>query len=217
MLRGPRGHYTTNFADLFSSDTELQHSYVDGLLVIGVFFLVVLVVWSLILIVLKLKGNEVGCASGQAFQAEIEIAGDDRDLQSTDSSESCSSIGVESESECDDAPERHIAKHTSDDGRANNNFDHQYEEADDDYASQEEWLNKNDGAPSQKKISQRERRTRICFLFFSLVSLVCVPLILVFSFGPIKEATRTSDDILLVSQSRRKSLRQSSFGKILTL
>ena len=70
MLEAPRRTYGTEFSNVFSSDRIAQHSYVDGLLIVGLFFVVIFVVWTLVLIVLKLKGKEVGCASGSAFHTE---------------------------------------------------------------------------------------------------------------------------------------------------
>jgi hypothetical protein len=147
----------------------------------------------LLLIVLKVKGREVGCASGQAFHTEN--SDDDLCLESTDSSESYSnSMGSDSESHDIDALQHHIDRKVSGEDFG---FEQHYEE-ENDYDSQDGWLS-TEGAPSRKKTNHRELRTRLCFIFFSFISLLSVPCILVFSFGPMKEATRSSDDILLVS------------------
>ena len=50
-------------------------------------------------------------------------------------------------------------------------------------------------------MTKREKRTRFVFLVFSSVILVSVPVVLVFSFGPMKEAARSTDDILLVRKA----------------
>lgn len=205
MFRAARKTYGTDFANLFSPVMEVQHDYVDGFLVIGTFFLVLFVFWALLLIVLKIKGREVGCASGQAFHKEG--SGDDGScLESTDSSESYSSNSMESgvENEGMDRLQTNIDEQSSRQGSSS--FDQHYEE-ENDYDSQEGWLSIEDvpsrksveGVPSRKRINQREQRTRFCFIFFSFVALICVTCILVFSFGPMKEAARTSEDILLVS------------------
>jgi hypothetical protein len=174
-----------------STDSEAQHRYVDGLLVVEVFLLSVLVAWLLVLIVLKVKGGEVGCASGRAFyteKSEDDLAKD----SSTDSSDGY--ITSESESDGIGKLQQHI-----DQQEPATSFDQHYEEAES-YCSEAGWLStESSTAPKMKKGNRRERRTRFCFLFFSLISLVCVPCILVFSFGPMKEATRSSEDILLVS------------------
>ena len=48
------------------------------------------------------------------------------------------------------------------------------------------------------KINPRENRTRLCFVIFASIALICVPLILVFSYSPMKEATDGSDELILV-------------------
>jgi hypothetical protein len=55
-----------------------------------------------------------------------------------------------------------------------------------------------DSTLRKQTITRRELRTRTAFLAFSFIVLVCVPFILVFSFGPMKEANRSADDITLV-------------------
>mmetsp|Transcript_58465 Transcript_58465/g.143000 ORF Transcript_58465/g.143000 Transcript_58465/m.143000 type:complete len:861 (+) Transcript_58465:464-3046(+) len=55
--------------------------------------------------------------------------------------------------------------------------------------------------PPTPKTNVREFRTRICFLFFAMISLACIPLILVFSFGPMKDATTQSEEITLDVQN----------------
>lgn len=55
--------------------------------------------------------------------------------------------------------------------------------------------------PAATKVNPRENRTRVCFIFFALLALICVPLILVFSYGPMKDATESSDQLILVRGS----------------
>ncbi|KAL3918978.1 MAG: hypothetical protein SGILL_003985, partial [Bacillariaceae sp.] len=51
--------------------------------------------------------------------------------------------------------------------------------------------------PAANKINPRENRSRLCFVFFALLALICVPLILVFSYRPMKDATESSDQLIL--------------------
>ena len=57
----------TDFSDFFSSVSDDRREYIDGLLVTWIIFLFLFLRWGLILVMLKYKGNKVGCASGQGF------------------------------------------------------------------------------------------------------------------------------------------------------
>jgi hypothetical protein len=70
LLAIPRESRSTTFSDLFSSNAEAQKDYAKGLIALGSFILVVAVVWFLILVVLRLKGKDIGCASGIGFEIE---------------------------------------------------------------------------------------------------------------------------------------------------
>jgi hypothetical protein len=195
ILRIPRKWHETDFSYVFSTDSELQHEYVDGLLFVGTVFFMIFTTWAFILVVLKVKGKEVGCASGRAFQTEkIE-----EDMQSTDSSESYFASSVDDScKEASDELEKEITNQEI--CESPSSFEERCDESQtshesQDYDSQDGWLST---GGAQKGVNPREKRTRFCFLVFSLISLLCVPLVLVFSFGPMKEAARASDDILLV-------------------
>jgi hypothetical protein len=68
VLRAPRLiRHEGNFTHLFSTVRDEQLDYVDGLMVVSSIFLIFFVFWAFILVVLKVKGREVGCASGRPF------------------------------------------------------------------------------------------------------------------------------------------------------
>ena len=213
ILRLPRKWHTTDFASFFSTSQAEQVDYVNGILVSGVIVFSVFLLWAFILIVLKVKGKEVGCASGRAFYTETNDD-DHHDTQSTDSSdESYSSRENDnfgsSGSSSSNSKERNWNTRNSnlqskndfqdddESGSAEYSFD---DESDggrsEDYDSQNGWLSADE---PRRSTNRREKRTRICFLVFSSISLLCVPLILVFSFGPMKETTQITDDLILVS------------------
>lgn len=202
MLRGPRGKYSTNFTDVFSSDREVQYKYVNGLLAVMISFVILLIFWIFILGVLKCKGHEVGCASGQPFRTQE----DEEDLGSTDDDmeDSFSSLGSGSQTGSRSGDENSVTKLITDKDNLQNLS---AEETAGDGGPPTDNMTRDDGSydgPSQPvkkqvQVNERERRTRFCFLVFSLLSLTCVPLILVLSFGPMKEATQSSDQLVLVS------------------
>lgn len=163
--------------------------------------MVLLAVWSFILIVLKIKGAEVGCASGLAFHME-QIEDDEDEFQETDSSSGDESNGAEPI----DAPANERSRSGSGEGGqevalsdAGSNGD-----GDDEMEDQSSWDTEIERArtnypyASRMKETPLERKTRMCFLLCSIVSLFIVPFVLVFSFGPMKEATEAAKQAVMV-------------------
>jgi hypothetical protein len=201
LLRGPRGRYSTNFTDVFSSDREVQYEYVNGLLAVMISFTVVLIFWVFVLFVLKFRGD-VGCASGQPFQTKE----DDEDLISTDDDmgDSFGSLGSASRTDSQAGDDNSVSKLIKNkDNLQNLSADGSDGEGgpptDNTTRNGESFENHSQTVKKQAPKNQRERRTRFCFLVCSLVSFICVPLILVLSFGPLKEAAQTSDELAVVS------------------
>lgn len=264
ILRAPRTiRHHGNFSLVFSSDYDDQRDYVDGILVVETVFLIVFVLWAFVVLVLKFKGREVGCASGRAFvlpeddeendqedKEHTEYESDDyinatrttvRNSYRTDESipsdeylettsessgenhpfshwEESSSVG----SGDDDNPDEQLLNGTSPrsstasiegnvNGDANNSGFHKStdktksgpdktttrkKQRQNQHQVVENVPNGNQ-QPPHTKTNKREFRTRACFLFFATIALACIPLILVFSFGPMKDATHESDEITL--------------------
>lgn len=202
IFRSFRGRYSTNFADFVSPSPELQYSYARGVLFVGYILLLFFIVWTLTIIVLKLKGSEVGCASGAAFQRST--ADSRSHVISTDSS---SEDYEESLAECDqsmvDSEIPMMDKFPLDDAddEVSDQISNGSKSFADDYTSHEGWLaSKSD--LSKHETSKRERRTRLAFIGSCLISLLCVPVILVFSFAPMKEGAHSSDEVVAVSPIR---------------
>lgn len=183
MLRGLRGKYNTTFAHVFSPDPEEQDEYVNGLLAVMVAFVILFIFWVFILAILKFKGSDVGCASGQAFVSkEVEINEYDEDFNfpSTDESDSMSSSGSKPRSqsmENDDQLENnlHLRKQKLDSASF--------------YSSGDTFTQ------TQRTIfavNPREKRTRVCFILFGVAALSCIPIIMSFAYGPFKDATENT-------------------------
>lgn len=213
-MRAPRqaGH-SGNFTDLFSSVREEQREYIDGLLVVSIIFSVLFLIWAFILVVLKCKGKEVGCASGRAFvnnrpeddessETDIEKTQDD-DFASTSVSSNDESCSVSSSkplfSEHGDTV---MGCFSSDFSSDDNNY----------HSCRKKWgwlrrQNKNktksDGvSPDVSKTNRRERRTRLVFILFASIALICAPLTLFLTFSPLKEVvTQSSDSLILVCET----------------
>ena len=204
FLKAPRSR--TDFADFFSPVSEEKRKYIDGLFANAAIFLALYVFWSLVLVVLKLKGKDVGCASGRAFDTE---KADNESLGSTDSSDfvgessgAGSGSKVASSNDGLDPLQWHDGQQRY--GEETNNFyEHsQYEKY---HEGQDERFSE-DSSQSWRKANQRERRTRFCFIVFSFFILISGPCILVFSFSPLRDATHSSDDFLLVSSIKLQTL-----------
>ena len=194
MLRGPRRHYSTNFADVFSPDREEQHQYVDGLLAMMVAFLLFFILWVFVLLALKFRGKDVGCASGQAFRTKEE----EEDLESTDDDDASivSSIGSSSRGSSHPEDENSVSKLIAAEAKKNSSNDEEGGPPTDDITRPADEASFDDGSENAHlrlvRTNQREKRTRFCFLVFGLLSLICVSVILVTSFGPLKEASITT-------------------------
>lgn len=202
MLRGPRGKYSTNFTDVFVADREVQYQYVNGLLAVMVSFLVVFIVWVFILFVLKFRGEDAGCASGMAFRTRRDDD-ESEDLEPTDDDmiDSFSSLGSSSQSGEEDSVSKLIRDKSPLQNMSGEDSGGTGGPSTDEL-TREEGSFENDSAMQRAwRASQRERRTRLCFLFFGLLSLVCVPTILVKSFSPMKDAIHTSEELVVVRQT----------------
>lgn len=192
ILRGLRkSGFATRFADAFSDDLDIQRSYGRGILSIACFFGAVVVVWAFILIVLKVKGKEVGCASGAAFHlVQIDDEGE------TDSSSGEESNSYKPSNSRDASRAYEFGREVALADIGSTGYDAEIED------DQSSWATEPDRArtsyQSKMKETPLERKTRICFLFCSIVSLFIVPFILVFSFGPMKEATEAAKDSIVV-------------------
>ena len=197
ILRASRAaSYSTKFSDIFSDDAEVQHKYAKGLVAVGFFFIVFYVIWAFVLIVLKFKGRDVGCASGRPFQ-KIKID----NTFSTDSS-SGGEYSVEDDLSSNLGPIDEVHPQEDYDSAGSPGYD-EYEGEE---HSQESWISEREERIRRLKEPEillienpREKRTRSAFLLFSVLSLALVPFILVFSFSPMKEATDGSRQNIMVS------------------
>lgn len=200
ILRAPRAYYSTNFTDVFSPEEKIQYEYVNGLLAVMVAILALLLCWAFVLVVLKFKGKEVGCASGNAFLSRTMDSIDD--IPSTDESESFNSMGSSSSfSDGEKSIEKLVARHREQHGESSDMVGEQIDGMRDEegsFNSNPDEILTNVAGP-QKLTNRRECRTRSCFLFFALISLLCVPLILIHSFGPMREVAQESSGVILVS------------------
>ena len=201
FLRVPRelGH-SGNFTDLFSSVREEQRDYIDGLLVVSVIFSFLFLIWAFVLIILKCKGKEVGCASGRAFvslrpddeksEADLEKTQDDTGSTS-DSSNAKSVISVSSNKPLFSEYGGTVIENSSSDFSDDNNHSDR---------KSRRCLERN----NKKKEGQRERRTRLTFIVFASIALICAPFTLFLTFGPLKETvmevatTQNPDSLILV-------------------
>lgn len=137
----------------------------NGLVGLGSFLLSLLFLWYLVLLVLKLKGHELGCAGGHAFTTRTSSKAE----SFTDSDES-SSNNKKSENSDDDrfsarflgGSRRDLPKESSSRGCCPNSGLH---------------------------VQRRKLRTRMVFLFFAFISLFCSVLIVTRTYHQLQTAT----------------------------
>jgi len=213
-LRAPRqaGH-SGNFTDLFSSVREEQRGYIDGLLVVSIILSVLFLIWAFILVVLKCKGKEVGCASGQAFvslrpddeNSEADVGKTQNDTASTSDSSKAESTSGSSNKPLFSEYGGTVIENSSSDFSDDSN-----------HSDRKRWRclrrkdNKKEGNIDDTRTNRRERRTRLTFIVFASIALICAIFTLFLTFGPLKEAvmevatTQSQDSLILVRTEHRQ-------------
>jgi hypothetical protein len=185
-LAFPRG--STNIAGLLSREPEASENYKDGLITLASLIVAFVLIWGLILLYLKCKGNAVGCASGRAFEGSLpEEPGDKMGPNN-------GSTDIEEMSHSSKHEESQIMEQTSfPSSLCSSDAASQYESS---------VMSMSMGEESTESTllveGKRAIRTRMVFLVFSCIILACVPLSLAFSFAPVKDTVKSSDDVFVV-------------------
>lgn len=185
ILSGPRREYSTDVAALFD-ESGSNKGYRSGLMFLSCILGGILLIWSFILVALKLKGSAVGCAAGNAFRAEVD-KGNRAASDSTNIEESPEQIeDVTTAIEYDDA-----SFHSS-------------------ISSVEENLEieDNDEGTEYSSVpmpSRRERRTQVVFMIFGLMNMASLSLALIYLVGPLRQS---ADDTLEHTKGLREVISQ---------
>ena len=169
-----RFHGSTSFADLVSPNKEDHSSYINGLIlfasILGSFFML----WASILLYLKYKGQNMGCAAGIPFhmkkQGPTDRLADSHPSTDVEDFES-SSTGSKKNAEAD-----HMA-----------------------LTSTIESLKATDDDKTTAWVNRRQRRTRIAFFCSGIVALLCTCMLVAYSFSPIRGTIAGSDELIKVS------------------
>jgi hypothetical protein len=191
-LEIPRESRSTTFSDFFSSDQEAQGRYVKGLIGLGSFLVSFVFLWYLVLLVLKLKDHEVGCASGRAFATKA--SSPTTSLSETDESNRETSLrdvdkeNVSAEFLVGYSPspssvvkyKRELDSNPPDDNERNH-------------------------VPSTCRccsdhslhVWQRQHRTRLAYFFFAALSLICSVLLLTSTYQPFEDATDNAGRVVI--------------------
>ena len=191
LLRGfltkPRSPYSTDFAKYAVDDDE---DYERGMVMLASLFFMVVAIWIVVLLILKCQGETVGCASGNPVRSEVVSSGTKNDDGSTD---------VEDHAEEDRTEEvntrrgEHAVMSLSSSmfSQSINNGD-----PGDIFSAPGEGSTIGIGSVVYQ-IPVRQRRMQMAFGLLSLATIVCVPMILIFSFAPLKEAATDSEAFLV--------------------
>jgi hypothetical protein len=194
------------FSDFFSSVQEERKAYVDGLSAVPVIFFSIFLAWGFIAILLKCKGAEVGCASGRAFislrsddeNSEMDKGKPEDDIASTSDSSDASELSAKP---LFLGPGGEMMEHSDSDFNNNDHFGMKMLRC---------MGRKNEEDGTGDTINRLERRTRISFLVFASIALLCTPVNLFLTFGPLREVameastTDSPDGLLLVRAWRMK-------------
>lgn len=172
--------YSTNFAEFVVVDSKSSGSYRSGMVILASWFIGLLVLWLIVLTTLKIRGDTVGCASGNAFQSHTSY-----DLKYR--SHGAGPIKVE---EQEDSIAEFLHSIPNNDDSLNSSLPSFVDkDASVDYESE---TNTNDESTICSEVSLpsiRERRTRIVFCVLSCISLAIVSMIFVFVLAPFNKTT----------------------------
>lgn len=182
----PRSKYSTAFADYLSNDEDNQKEYTNGLLILICILGGAFLTWGSILMFLKFKGSDVGCASGRAFESQDDQMGitDSTDLE--EFSNSIKSSGNHDDPALEETSFPSSSLCSSDVGSL--------------YESSNSIFNSADTDDISYKEGPRAFRTRIMFFIFACLVLACVPIGLALSFAPMKEVLKSPEELFRVSK-----------------
>ena len=157
---------TTSVVDMLSPDFNERMNYAYGILFMVSIIVIFFVIWTTILLILKFKGEEAGCASGAAFSTSLKNEDDllDERGKSRESGSTCSEDFENNSS---------IESECHENSRLSSFQEHEKDRA---FA----------------RYKKRARRSRVAFLLIWITSMTCVCVVLVFGFAPLKEATAQS-------------------------
>lgn len=187
MLDIPRTYYSTDVSNLVSSNEGEKKSYILGLVVVACILLLIMFVWGGILIILKLRGDEAGCAAGYPFKTasyQNEKNRIDRHGSgggSTDADDFEMSLGTHTESD-----EEHHHEH---------HHNHRQVKA---VGSDETRQLTPEDIQDLNRTKIREWRTRVALLMVGTLLLLCVPMMLVLVLSPLHKAATNAGTIYLV-------------------
>jgi len=189
ILRAPRGHYSRNSTDLFSPNRETQLDYAHGLLSVMAALLIFWLFWAFVLFVFKFRGEEFGCAAGLPFSSQDqdeEVSTDDDEEES-----SVSSLGSLSRTLSENSGTKLIQTNAvAVKGISKNQIKAK--------KNKKNHVKRAKKTGKDRVLHRRETRSRLCFMFSGSFASISVPLILVLSFGPLKQAMNDSNDVVAV-------------------
>jgi hypothetical protein len=189
-----RAEYSRDIATYFlSGGSKYATNYQAGLIFVACVFGGLVFIWLFVLALFKCRGEEIfGCAAGFAVQRDrghvatvgpsSSLDGMIDDEKSLDRNDYIRRRGVVQETPTKEESGDEVSNHSS------------IPSVEDDADTGGEGSTHSEEGPS--KPSAREKRVRTAFLCFAIISLACVPLVIVFSFAPLKSSiTETNEDV----------------------
>lgn len=177
ILSAPRIFHSTDVSNIASQLEFERKDYRYGLIFTCTIILVFFFIWTSILIMLKLRGKSVGCASGTSFHHEVKqtVFLEDpkyssrsfEEFDDNDSSIATNSTGSKVHNDVDEHPyqEREVRR-----------------------------------LIRTQKSRRRERRTRSFFVLSGLLIIGCSAAILLMVVGPLKDVAKTTDSSFTVRE-----------------
>lgn len=153
----------------------------------------ILFIWCFVLVWFKLQGKAVGCAAGFAFVRDEERRKKDALQYESDTSHNTDDRIMWENSLI---PETHSSRQ-QDETAVDENYSVDLGLSPVSPVNGDEYNVDEKVSPDY---SRHEQKVQACFFSFGLVTLVCIPLIIIFAFKPLIDATAKSD--VFVSESR---------------
>ena len=219
LMRGPRtiGH-SAEFGDLFSSVPEERRTYIDGLSTVPVILFSFFTAWIFIVMLLKFKGKEVGCASGRPFvsyrpEDEPNIDHEDsidsgrkaKDLGKNENSLASSTSSSSGDETMSNSSVKPLFSGTGGGmmERSSSDTDDGTNRCGTKLLCCRNRMKKGGNNAEAFEMNKVERRTRTSFLVFAVIAILGASLNLFFTFGPLLQAVKvltveSPDSLILV-------------------
>lgn len=180
-----------SIADFFSPDRNAQEDYINGFVGLGLFLLAIFGLWYLFLLLLKLKGSDVGCASGRAFSVPTAFPHESDELLENDERRMSNLTLLMIDKE-----ERFTSDRESSSSSSPSTFNGALPSTPPSPNEDETCF-----SGSRRSVQRRMRNTRLVYFVFACFSIACSGLFFTHTYNSMAAATSTFLHVITEGQS----------------